>query len=545
MTLLAPPPGVRNDLRARAAYAEGAGIFRILPALVARPVTITDLATLVTWARDAGCSLTARGAGSGMAGGNVGDGLLLDLTALEGAPLAIDAVNHRAWCGAAVTIDQLNNAARPAGLRMPVRPSSGRWATAGGVVATNAAGAMSYRAGSVRPWVEGLSVMTAEGDVASLRRGVPAPAGVAAFDRLAAILPDITRAAHVIREHFPVTRKNSAGYALDAFLASGDVIDLLIGSEGTLALVTEVTWRLEPLPRHRATVRFLVGSLEELPRVLDRIDSVDAVAVELLDRTFLEFVDPGEHSTAEAILLVDIEGDPSEVLERLDMLEGIGRETGCPTTIARDEAEAERLWAIRHAASPRLAQLGDTRRSLQVIEDGAVPRPRLGDYIAGLRAITTRHEVPAVIFGHAGDGHLHVNLIPDVTGERWEEGVRRVYDDTMDLVLRLGGTPSGEHGDGRLRAGLLARCYGPEVLALFHRIKEAFDPRGILNPGVILGEGPPPWDHLKVDPPGTVPTDIAMALRTIEREGTYDTPRLRLADHPPPRSHPELQARDL
>ncbi len=531
MTLvLSRPPGLRDDFRARAAYAEGAGIFRILPALVARPVTIDDLATVVRWAHDTGCSITPRGAGSGMAGGNVGDGLLIDLTALEGAPLAIDAGNHRAWCGAAVTIDQLNAAARPAGLRMPVRPSSGRWATAGGVIATNAAGAMSYQAGSVRSWVEGLSVMTGEGDVTSLRRGMPAPTGVAAVDRLAEILPDITRAAHLIREHFPLTRKNSSGYALDAFLASGDLIDLLIGSEGTLALVTEVTWRLEPLPRHRATVRFLVGALEQLPGILDRIDPVGAVAVELLDRTFLEFVDPAEHSPAEAILLVDVEGDPSDVLERLDVLEGIGRETGCPTTLARDEAEAERLWAIRHAASPRLAQLGDTRRSLQVVEDGAVPRHRLGDYIAGLRAITARHRVPAVIFGHAGDGHLHVNLIPDVTRAGWEEGVRRVYDGTMDLVLQLGGTPSGEHGDGRLRAGLLARCYGPEILALFRRIKDAFDPRGILNPGVILGEGPPPWDHLKVDPPGTVPTDIEAALRSIERDGTYDTPRLRLAD---------------
>ncbi len=531
MTLaLSRPFGVRDDLRARAAYAEGAGIFRVLPALVARPATVAELRALVRWAGEAGCSITARGAGSGMAGGNVGDGLLVDLTALEGAPLAIDAANHRAWCGAAVTIDQLNAAARSAGLRMPVRPSSGRWATAGGVVATNASGAMSYRAGSVRPWVEGLSVMTGEGDVVALRRGMPAPTGVAAFDRLAAILPDITRAADTIREHFPVTRKNSAGYALDAFLASGDLIDLLIGSEGTLALVTEVTWRLEALPRHRATVRFLVGSLEQLPRVLDRIDPVDAVAVELLDRTFLEFVDPAEHSPADAILLVDVEGDPSEVLERLDRLEGIGRETGCPTTIARDEAEAERLWAIRHAASPRLAQLGDARRSLQVVEDGAVPRHRLGDYIAGLRAITSRHRVPAVIFGHAGDGHLHVNLIPDVTAEGWQGRVRSVYDDTMDLVLQLGGTPSGEHGDGRLRAGLLARCYGPEILTVFHRIKDAFDPQGILNPGVILGEGPPPWDHLKVDPPGTVPTDIEAALRNIERDGTYDTPRLRLAD---------------
>lgn len=529
-TLLARPPGVRDDLRARAAYAEGAGIFRIVPALVARPVSIEELATLMRWAREGGCSVTARGAGSGMAGGNVGEGLLLDLTALEGAPLAIDAANHRAWCGAAVTIDQLNAAARPAGLRMPIRPSSGRWATAGGVVATNASGAMSYQAGSVRPWVEGLSVMTAEGDVVSLRRGVPAPTGVPAFDRLAAIIPDVTRAGHLIREHFPLTRKNSAGYALDAFLASGDLIDLLIGSEGTLALVTEVTWRLEALPRHRATVRFLVDSLEQLPRILDRIDPVGAVAVELLDRTFLEFVDPAERSTAEAILLVDIEGDPSDVLERLDILEGIGRETGCPTTMARDEAEAERLWAIRHAASPRLAQLGDTRRSLQVIEDAAVPRHRLGSYIHGIRTITASHAVPAVIFGHAGDGHLHVNLIPDVTGAGWQERVRQVYDETMDLVLQLGGTPSGEHGDGRLRAGLLERCYGPEVLALFHRIKNAFDPWGILNPGVILGEGPPPWDRLKVDPPGTVPTDIEAALRTIERDGTYDTPRLRLAD---------------
>ena len=532
-TALALPPGVRDDLRARAAYAEGAGIFRIVPAMVARPGTVAELRALVHWARETGCPVTARGAGSGMAGGNVGEGLLLDLTALEGAPLAIDAANHRAWCGAAVTIDQLNAAARPAGLRMPVRPSSGRWATAGGVVATNASGAMSYRAGSVRPWVEGLSVMTGEGDVVSLHRGMPTPEGVAAFDRLAAILPDIRNAAETIRTRCPVTRKNSAGYALDAFLASGDVIDILIGSEGTLALVTEVTWRLEALPRHRATVRFLVGSLEQLPRVLDRIDPVGAVAVELLDRTFLEFVDPADRSPAEAILLVDVEGDPSDVLERLDILEGIGRETECPTTLARNEAEAERLWAIRHAASPRLAQLGDTRRSLQVIEDAAVPRHRLGDYIAGLRAITARQEMPAVIFGHAGDGHLHVNLMPDVTGAGWRDAVREVYRETMDLVLQLGGTPTGEHGDGRLRAGLLARCYGPEVMALFRRVKDAFDPRGILNPGVVLAEGPPPWDRLKVDPPGTVPTDIERALRTIEREGSYDTLRLQLADRDP------------
>jgi FAD/FMN-containing dehydrogenase len=191
---------------------------------------------------------------------------------------------------------------------------------------------------------------------------------------------------------------------------------------------------------------------------------------------------------------------------------------------------AARLWELRHAASPILAGLPEDRRSLQVIEDACVPIERMGDYIRIVRRVTSARDIAAVIFGHAGDGHVHVNLLPKVGRAGWEQGVAGVLEEVSDAVLRLGGTPSGEHGDGRLRAGLLQRVYGDEVVGLFRRLKLAFDPLGILAPGVILPSGEPAITRLKVGRQAIpIPDDIAHALREIERKGGYGQCRLELA----------------
>jgi FAD/FMN-containing dehydrogenase len=538
-----PPPKIRgifrSDPRARAAYAEGAGIYRIVPQAVCVPADTQDLERLVCWAGDRHLALVPRGAGSAMGGGNVGEGVIVDLTGLP-RRLEVDPSSGRAVTSANVTHAELSTVAARHGLRLPPDPSSGRWATLGGMVATNAAGARSVRYGSVRPWVEGLSVLTADGITSELRRKqqmspVKSPA-LSRFMRLAA--PDIAGATSLIASRFPKTRKNSSGYALDAYLASGDVLDLFIGSEGTLGIVTQIEWRLDPAPPSRAGLRLALKSLDDLQSAVAAMSPLQPSALELLDRSFLDLVGEDALQGAalrfpgmEAVLLVELErDDPASLRRAVEDASARARSLAHAVEVAFSPAAATRLWAIRHAASPILAQLPESRRSLQVIEDACVPLDQMGEYIRAVRRAGTKYNLPVVLFGHAGDGHIHVNLLPDVTRPGWEENVSALMDEVGATVLDLGGTPSGEHGDGRLRSKAVERLYGPEILELFRLLKRTLDPSAILNPGVILSAGTPPITQLKVGRNAIpLPDDLDQALREIERSGGYAKSRLELA----------------
>jgi FAD/FMN-containing dehydrogenase len=533
-----PPPfnGIfRSDPDTRAAYAEGAGIFRIVPAGVAVPSTTTALRQVVQWAASENLSLIPRGAGSGMAGGNVGEGVILDLTVLDGCPLIVDPGARRARTGAAVTLRDLQTDAARFGLRLPPDPSSARFATLGGMVSTNAAGPASVASGSVRRWVESLDLVTADGELVRLRRGVPPePAGaVERFRREAE--PGLRQAEAVIRSRMPATRKNSSGYALDAWLASGDLLDLVIGSEGTLGVVTEIEWRLEPIPPLRGGVRAGVPDLEALGNAIPRLLELAPSALEFLDATFLRFVQAAGVPTSpdwDGLVMVEFEGDRRDQVEAriaaaASLLGALG---GAVQQAAEPRALAE-LWDIRHAASPLLASMGDDRRSLQVIEDACVPVACLADYVRAVRTAGARHGVELVIFGHLGDGNVHVNLQPDLASPGWEERVAAIFDEVSDVVLRLGGTLSGEHGDGRLRTPVLERAYGIELVELFRLVKHAFDPQGLFNPGVKAPlPNQPVLRPLKVGA-GAPPLreGIARALREIERNAAYAVSRLELA----------------
>ena len=314
-----PPPEIRgvyrSDARARTAYAEGAGIYRIVPQAVCLPADAADLSRVICWAADHGVFLIPRGAGSAMGGGNVGDGVIVDLTRMAPQRLEIDPADQRAFTGAAVTLGALNAAASQHGLRLPPDPSSGRWATLGGMVATNAAGARSVRYGSVRPWVEGLTLITSDGQALRLSRGcAPEPSGTPIARRFSELAPLLRAASPEIRTRFPRTRKNSSGYALDAYLASGDLLDLAIGAEGTLGVVTDIEWRLDPIPPFRAAMRVSLRSLDVLGEVVQALTACRPSAIELLDRSFLDLITTdtdtgrGLRSHAfEAVLLVELE----------------------------------------------------------------------------------------------------------------------------------------------------------------------------------------------------------------------------------------------
>jgi len=519
-----PFPGLRTDPRTRAAYAEGAGIYRIVPAGVAVPRSVSEVQDLVRWAAKTRTSLVPRGAGSGMAGGAVGPGVIVDMS--QGfRDLTVDWKRRAAAVGASVTWGEVTEAARAYGLRLPPDPSSGAFATSGGMVSTNAAGPRSVRAGSARTWVNAVEGVGADGVVRRVARGdrTPGPWSLSPSQR------------SLVRARFPRTRKSSSGFALDRYAETGEELDLLVGSEGTLALVTAVEWRLEPIPPDVGGAVLGFGTLDALADAVPYLVALNPSALELLDGSFLGFIRTAGAELPEGVaclLLAEFERETAAAARAVvgDAVRGLkGLTTHVETAV--DRGGLERLWAIRRLASPALARLPPTQRSLQVIEDGCVPLERLGAYIAGVRAAADRHGIPVAIFGHAGDGHVHVNALPDTTRPSWVRALEALFEDVTRLLAELGGVPSGEHGIGRLRAGVLERFYGAEVLALFRDVKAAYDPLGILNPGVILpARDWAPLADLKVGPDAAaIPDDIARRLRAIEQDGRWATPKTELA----------------
>jgi FAD/FMN-containing dehydrogenase len=505
------PPGFRGGFHhtdaERARHATAAGILGTTPAAVAVPRDADDLATLVRWCHETGTALVPRGAATGMPGGNVGAGVAVDLLGPFRAVRRIDTRNHRAELEPGVTLAELNAAAAPSGLHFPVDPSSGAWCTLGGMIANNAAGAHSVRYGATRPWVEALQIVLADGTLAEVRRGTP-PALPALREILAAVDRTIGSDREAILAAWPRLRKNSSGYALREFLESGDAVDLLVGSEGTLALIVGAEVRLAPIPAARGLALLEFTDLEAAGAAVERVLELEPATCEILDRTFLELVrDAGANvgfplrPGLEAILLVEIEGNsPAAVDATLrDTAERV-RTVADRVSLATDAEQQARFWAVRRAASPIIARRTDGRVSMQFIEDGVVPVPRLPDYIRALRRILGAHGVPAVIFGHAGDGNLHVNPLVDVGCADWRDTIERILFEVTDAVRALGGTLAGEHGDGRLRAPLLEAIWGAAMVARFRAIKDVFDPRGILNPGVILPlPGQRPLEALRAD----------------------------------------------
>ena len=487
----------------REVYSKASGIFAALPSAVAVPEDAEDVAALMRWSAATSTPVVPRGAGTGMPGGNVGTGVVVDLQTNFAGPPRVDRSARQVHAEPGLSRIALNRAIEETGLYFPVDPSSGDRCTLGGMVANNSSGAHTVRYGATRPWVHALEIVLADGSHAQLTRGTPAGGVLAPIEEQ--IGEALTPLRALIDRRWPRVRKNSSGYALREYLESGDLIDLLVGSEGTLALVTGITLDLAPVPTTSALLLLEFDSLDHALEAVLGLLPLRPDTCEILDRTFLDLIRRGAGDAfglrpgLEAVLLVEATSDSAAGAERRlrEMQEAV---SPLPVHMrsATDPAAVEELWSIRHAASPIIAREAGTRVSMQFVEDSVVPVERLSDYIRRLRTTLAKHQLPAVIFGHAGDGNLHVNPLVDVAAPAWRETLEAVLDEVAASVVELGGTLSGEHGDGRLRAPLLRRVWGDEIVGAFEKVKAAFDPRALLNPGVVLPvPGQRPFDHLR------------------------------------------------
>ena len=544
---IAPPDGFRgefrSDLEARAVYSEAAGIARCLPLAVCVPESAEDVVILARWATATGTAMIPRGAGSSMGGGAVGPGLIVDLSRLNQIG-QVDVISRSIRVGPGALRGAVDAAAAGVGLRLPVDPSSGAFCTVGGMTATNAAGAHTLRHGPMRNWVQAVDCVFADGTRVTVRRGEPTPRGIPALDRLVALNARLLAAVEADRRGtggfrltLPEVRKDSSGYALSAYVRSGDVVDLLVGSEGTLAFFVGLELSLTARPAGTSTVLAAFISLEASVQAATAARNLGAAACELLDRTFLDIARQGGvplpvPPNMEAVLLAEMEGESQPAAaDGGRMLERAFRRAGAAqVTVALDWRTERVLWQMRHRASPVLSQLHPKRASMQFIEDGAVPPDRLPEYVRGVRKALARHGVRGVIFGHAGDAHVHVNPLVDVHEPGWRGKVEGILADVTDLTASLGGTMTGEHGDGRLRTPLLPRLRGAATMALYEAVKNAFDPAGILNPGVKVPlPGQVPLGDIKYDPQlEALPSAARLALDRVSADRAYARPRLEL-----------------
>ncbi len=512
------PPGFRGTFRtdddARGVYSEAAGIARILPRAIAVPLDADDVATLASWAQSSQTPLIPRGAGSSMAGAAIGDGVIVDLSRLA-AIGPIDPATQRVWVGPGAIRDAVDAAAEQLGLWFPVDPSSGAWATIAGMVATNAAGPHTMKHGAMRHWVTALDCVFDDGSRATIRRGDELPTQartVAAIRRFSSqamgTIFTTAMAEPIAKIRHAGVRKESSGYALVDFAKSGDLVDLLVGSEGTLALIVGVELQLMVRPAGRTALCAGFSTLEAAVDAAGRAVGLGAATCELLDRTFLDVVRQGAPDThmppdVEALLLLDAEAATQPDANALataisDAFAAIG---AIGLTRASDPEAIAQLWHIRHAASPLLATMTHIGASMQFIEDGAVPPHALPEYVRGIRSIMEHHGFAGVIFGHAGDANVHVNPLVDVQRPDWRSHVDAALDEVVTLTAVLGGTLCGEHGDGRLRTPFMRRMWANDATVLFDLVKRCFDPRGIFNPGVKVAlSGQVALTDIKYDP---------------------------------------------
>ena len=476
-------------------FSTASGPFSLTPRAVAVPRDESDVSALMEWAHRSGVPLVSRGAGTGMPGGNVGRGVSVDLTRQFSGLGAVDPDGRTVRVGAGVTLAQVDQAARPHGLFLPPLPSSADRCTVGGALANNAAGARSFRYGSVRDWVQSARVVLADGRPVELEAGVTAPFGE--------LHRTLSPAADQILMGWPKVRKNSSGYALDRYLANGDALQLLLGSEGTLGVITEAVLRLAPVPEAVTLALVAVRTLDDISRISTLAETLDATACEFFGRRFVELTQGGpggvrvpRHSAA--LLLVELAGSAKQTRAAMAALQSTAVELGADFQFATAEDERRRLWSVRHGASPAIAAAtGDHVVSTQFIEDSVVPVDRLPDYVRGVEAILGSVDFDGVVFGHAGDGNAHVNPLVPTQEPDCIERIRRALDETVELVAGLGGTLAGEHGDGRLRAPFQDRIWGATTLEAFRTVKATLDPDEILNPGVILPvSGQDPLDGL-------------------------------------------------
>lgn len=497
---------VRNDTLSQAMYAADASNYRVVPDLVVIPRDEDDLLAALALSRDAGAPIAMRGAGTSMAGNALG-GVVIDVSKHLNQIRDIDPVAGTATVQPGVVLNDLVAAVKPHGLTFGADPSSASRATLGGMIGNNACGAHSVAWGTTADNVRQLRVVTADGALATLQAVTddqPAATPDSAIANLHHALGRLGEAeATLIRRRFGTFSRQISGYALQHLLPERgvDLARLLCGSEGTLATTLEAKVALATLPPKVVLLALgfpdAVSAANSVPTVLPHdpltMESINASLVERLPADTRRAAAAAGLPQGQMWLLVEVGAeDETQARARAGVIADEVRDAipGATASVVTDRAAQAVLWGCRRDGTGLATRRADGAEAWAGWEDAAVPPVKLGAYLSGLDDLMGRFGYSGASYGHFGEGCMHMRIDFDLLSEAGVRNYRTFVEQATDLVVTLGGSVSGEHGDGRARGGMLERMYGADTTALFSQVKDLWDPQRRLNPRVI------------VDPPG-------------------------------------------
>lgn len=482
-------------------YATDASAYEIRPQAVVRPRMTADVVATMRYAAEAGLPVHARGAGSGLAGGAVGPGLVIDFSRFMRRIVSLD--DNSACVQPGVIHGDLNRALASRGRLFGPDPAQSEVTTMGGVLSVDASGSHWLRYGSARDSVNRIKAVLADGETIDLPSPLDTPRAAQSprvRQLVTAVAELVRRRRDVIDAHLNKTAVDSSGYALQQAV-NGDQVDLarlLVGSEGTLALITEATVQTVPIPSCRGSLLLVFDSLDKAARCVEELLPLEPAACDLMDRRHLSLARETDvryelmiPAAAEAVLLVEHFSDSQdELLSKIDKTIRVVRDdlnlaAGCYA--AEGEQDEELLWNLARSFVPTLHRMKGVRRAVTGIEDIAVPPAALPVFLHHLQDTLKQRQVTASLFGHAGHGQLHIRPLLDLSQPSEVQRLEVLTSELYEKVWLLGGTISGEHGDGLSRTPFLPRQHGP-LLNVFRELKRIFDPKGLLNPGKIIAE---------------------------------------------------------
>ena len=493
-TLAAAHCDVAFDNRTRQLYATDASLYQIEPAAVAFPRTAQEARDVILAAADAGLSVSPRGAGSGLAGGALGDGLIVDFSRHNRQITGLDRERRTVRVSAGVVLDQLNAFLQPHGLCFGPDVATSSRATLGGMIANNSSGAHVPVYGTTADHICALEIVMADGRIETIGPGHPALAAEQA--KIAQLVSQ--EAAEIAERMPPGLLKRWSGYALERFSRTPDnLIEILSGSEGTLAAIFSAELQIVPLPRSKGLGLIFFASVAEAMQATVELLDLKPAAIEHIDRPvfdqtrgqlsfeaarkFLEL----DTKPCESILIVEFYDD--EVDGRLAALSS--RKLGLRTLICADDAQMNLVWLMRKSGLSLLTGRAGPAKPVACIEDAAVRPAQLPAYVAGLESIMKPLGLEVCYYGHAASGLLHVRPVLDLHEAADLKKFRQVTNEVAALVRQFKGSLAAEHGVGIARTEYLGEQVGPRLLEVMRKIKRTFDPKDLFNPDKLIGDG--------------------------------------------------------
>lgn len=493
---------VLSDIFNRAAFSTDASIYQIMPVCIVAVVDAEDISAVVKYAARNNIPISARGAGSGVAGESLTEGIVIDISRHMKTIIGINDDASVVTSQPGVVLDELNNYLREYSKMIGPDPSSSNRACIGGVVANNATGAHSLQYGYIAEFVEKAEIVLADGSICRITNNdepailKPGPLG----DIAEKCIEVLSGADATIEKALPKTKRNRSGYNIAGICTDSGInlSKLLAGSEGTLGIFTEVSLRTVDIPKAKGLLHLEFKSLKNMARAVPLIVETEAAACELMDRNLIKMAVQALPQYSDifpvdcaALLLVEHTGEnEDQVKAKIEETDSAVGKLAKARNIVFDTNEQERLWRSRKDAVPLLHREKGPKHPLPFIEDVSVECTMLGKYISGLEKISERYRIPMAFYGHAGDGELHIRPYLDLSRSEDVEKMVSIANDVFELAWSLGGSVSGEHADGLVRAAFINRQFGDEYYELLWKIKNIFDPAGIMNPGKILNDDP-------------------------------------------------------